>query len=54
MYDPDTHPNGACDECGSHPEYVTPDAPRVCPISPEHDPYSDGQSNGGDPLPVSA
>lgn len=44
-------PNGTCDECGAPiPNVAEPGHVRRCAVSPDHDPYSDGFRNGGDPI----
>lgn len=49
-FDPDSAPNGLCDECDAPIADAEPGEPRRCSVNDEHDPYSDGFQNGGDPL----
>ena len=46
----DDRPNGSCDECGAAIPDAEPGDVRRCPVNPDHDPYTDGMSNGGDPV----
>lgn len=47
----DDNPNGSCDECDAPINDSTNDGyPRTCSSSPNHDPYGDGNNNGGDPF----
>lgn len=43
-------PNGLCDECGTPIADNPTGGARFCPADVEHDPYSDGFQNGGDPF----
>ena len=47
----DENSNGFCDDCGAVIVDGGEGEPRVCSAFPdEHDPYSDGHNNGGDPI----